>query len=163
MPDGDPPAGSAGENLRHGNKGTVAGMEGIITGKVADDGANINCALLTKDGDRCDRSSPINSKVTQSFSSPAGSVPSNNNASKSNAGFNVNNGSNFSQGNFSAGGKPRSFLEAVASSAPAIVSGACFTSPSHNENPVVGKQSGNLSSFQVTPNPEMLSEIIKEK
>ena len=110
---------------------------------------------------RCDPPLISNPKSNTPFYFSAASIPSSINASASKSIDNSTN--NMPKPSSNPGNKPRSFLEAVANSSPAIASGARFAIPAQDEISTIGKHFGDPSTFHVTPNPEMLNEIIKEK
>ena len=110
---------------------------------------------------RCDPPLISNPKSNTPFYFSAASIPSSINASASKSIDNSTN--NMPKPSSNPGNKPRSFLEAVANSSPAIASGARFAIPAQDEISTIGKHFRDPSTFHVTPNPEMLNEIIKEK
>ena len=144
-----------------------ADTAGISTSNVIEEIDKMACDkgndLTNGDSIRCDLPSTLSSKSNTPFNFPTVSVPLNFNASATMSNNMLNTDNNVSKSNTNPGSKPRSFLEAVARSSPAIASGARFAKPSHDVNTSNGMHSGDPSAFHVNPNPEMLNEIIKEK
>ena len=117
-------------------------------------------SLSGKDGPRCEHSSPKKSGFNSAFISSVPNVAFNATISSEDTN---NNGSNATNGNETAGSKPKSFLEAVSGSAPVVGSGACFIKSPHVEVFANGKQPRDPSVFHIFPNHEMLTEIKNEK
>lgn len=146
----------------HDPPGDAAGVIGCVgysdTSEVV---GNKDDDLATRQVTRCDPPLISSPKFNISFKFSAASVPRSINSSAAKSIQNAAN--NVSKLSPNPGNKPRSFLEAVAKSSPTIASGARFAKPAQNEVTTNGKHPGDPSAFHVTPNPEMLNEIIKEK
>ena len=113
-------------------------------GKVVEMEGKVEHSLSGKDGPRCEHSSPKKSGFNSAFISSMSNVAFNATISLDDTN---NNGSNATSGNETAGSKPKSFLEAVSGSAPAVGSGACFTKSPHAEVFANNKQPGDPSVF----------------